>query len=54
MKKMIAIAAVTVMMTSCGGSSATEATTTDSVTVKADTAAVVDSTKVADTAKIAK
>jgi hypothetical protein len=38
MKKMIAIAAVTVMLVSCGGSSTTEATTTaDSTVVKADT-----------------
>jgi hypothetical protein len=51
MKKMIAIAAVTVMLVSCGGSSTTEVTTIDSTVVKADTTVTVDTTKVVDTAK---
>jgi len=53
MNKFIAIVAL-VALASCGGSTTTETTTTDSITVKADTSAVVDSTKAADTAKIAK
>jgi len=51
MKKMIAIAAVTVMLASCGGSS-TKETTTDSTVVKADTTVkTVDTTKAVDTVK---
>ena len=45
MKKMIAIVAVTVMLVSCGGSSTTEVTTTDSTVVNTDTTVTVDTTK---------
>lgn len=57
MRKLIAIAAVTLSLAACHGASSTEATSTDSTVVKADTAAVVlvdDSTKVVDSVKAAK
>ena len=55
MKQLIAIVAVAVTLASCGGSSTTEVTTTDSTVVKADTCQVkCDSTKVVDTTKAAK
>ena len=52
MKKMIAIVAVVSLLAACNGSASTEATTTDSTLVKADTTkVVVDSTKAVDTVK---
>lgn len=56
MKKFLTIVAVTAFLTSCGGASTTETTTTttDSTVVKADTTKVcADSTK-CDTTKAAK
>ena len=50
MKKVITAVTVTLVLASCGGSSTTEVTTTDSTTVKTDTTAVaVDTTKTVDT-----
>ena len=51
----MAIAAVTVILAACNGTSTTEVTTVDSTVVKADTTKVaVDSTKAVDTTKAAK
>ena len=53
MKKFLAIVAVSAFLTSCGGAATTEATSTDSTVVKADTTKVcADSTK-CDTTKAA-
>ena len=55
MKKTIAIVTLAVTLASCGGSTSTEATTTDSTVVTVDSTKAVDSTKVAvDTVKEAK
>jgi PBP1b-binding outer membrane lipoprotein LpoB len=55
MKKIITIVAVTLFLTSCGGASSTETTTTDSTSVTVDTTKVaVDTTKAVDTIKAAK
>ena len=55
MRKLIAIAAVTLFLAACGGASTTEVTAVDSTVVKADTTKVaVDSTKAVDTVKAAK
>jgi len=48
MKKTIAIVALVATLASCGGSTSTEATTTDSTKV------IVDSTKTVDTVTVAK
>jgi len=54
MKKFLTIVAVTAFLTSCGGASTTETSTTDSTAVKADTTTVADSTHAVDTTKVAK
>jgi ABC-type glycerol-3-phosphate transport system substrate-binding protein len=55
MKKTIAIVALAATLASCGGSTSTETTPTDSTTVTVDTTKTVDSTKVTvDTVKAAK
>jgi PBP1b-binding outer membrane lipoprotein LpoB len=54
MKKLIALAFVAIILTSCGGSTTPVETTTDTTTVKTDSTAV-DTTKVAvDSVKAAK
>ena len=53
MKKTIAIVALAATLASCGGSTSTETTTTDSTKVTVDSTKVVDSTTV-DTVKVAK
>ena len=54
MKKTIAIVTLAVTLASCGGSTSTEATTTDSTVVTVDSTKAVDSTKTVDTVKEAK
>ena len=55
MKKTIAIVALAATLASCGGSTSTEATTTDSTIVTVDSTKAVDSTVVTvDTVKAAK
>lgn len=51
MKKMIAIVAVVALFTACNGSASTEATTTDSTVVKADTTKVCSDSTKCDTLK---
>ena len=53
MKKTIAIVTLAVTLASCGGSTSTEATTTDSTKVTVDSTKAVDST-IVDTVKEAK
>ena len=53
MKKTIAIVTLAVTLASCGGSTSTEATTTDSTVVTVDSTKAVDST-IVDTVKEAK
>ncbi len=54
MKKVIAIFAIATTLVACGGNASTEATSTDSAAVAADTTAVVDSTVVAPAVDSAK
>ena len=53
MKKTIAIVTLAVTLASCGGSTSTETTTTDSTKVTVDSTKAVDST-IVDTVKEAK